>query len=55
MNHYNNYLRKNYMTEPKKLNLWDRFFNRYREEPLKEIEEKWYKTYQDRRLKELID
>ena len=38
------------MTEPKKLNLWDRFFNRYREEPLKEIEEKWYKTYQDRRL-----
>ena len=43
------------MTEPKKLNLWDRFFNRYREEPLKEIEEKWYKTYQDRRLKELID
>jgi len=38
------------MAEPEKLNLWDRLFNRYREEPIKEISEKWYKEYHNQRL-----
>ena len=38
------------MAESEKLNLWDRFFNRYREKPIEEISEKWYREYQGKRL-----
>lgn len=30
---------------PEKLNLWDRFFNRYRKIVIEEGKENWYKTY----------
>lgn len=32
------------MSQPEKLNLWDRFFNRYRKVIVEEGEEEWVKT-----------
>jgi hypothetical protein len=30
------------MAQPEKLNIWDRFFNRYRKEIVEENSEKWF-------------
>lgn len=41
------------MAKPEKLNLWDRFFNRYRKEIIERGKERWYQYYSDSTFNEI--